>query len=248
LIGQINMSAQGRPVRQRTSGLRNARVASCATSAAEPACARWTLRSSGQAVRAPDSNAAAGIIAAFGLPPTRHSMADSNANANILFTPTTLGQIALANRVVMASLTRNRAIEGCVPTPLAVEYYRQRASAGLIIAEATQINPLGQGYLNTPGIYSQAQVAGWKAVTDAVHAAGGKIALQLWHVGRISHVSLLPPGEVPVAPSAIPRQCPDLYRQRHGTGLRAARPAVGGNPAADRRLPHRRAQRHRRRL
>jgi len=130
-------------------------------------------------------------------------MADSNANANILFTPTTLGQIALANRVVMAPLTRNRAIEGCVPTPLAVEYYRQRASAGLIIAEATQINPLGQGYLNTPGIYSQAQVAGWKAVTDAVHAAGGKIALQLWHVGRISHVSLLPPGEVPVAPSAI---------------------------------------------
>jgi len=138
-------------------------------------------------------------------------MADSNANANILFTPTTLGQIALANRVVMASLTRNRAIEGCVPTPLAVEYYRQRASAGLIIAEATQINPLGQGYLNTPGIYSQAQVAGWKAVTDAVHAAGGKIALQLWHVGRISHVSLLPRAKfrsLPAPSAPMPRPLP----------------------------------------
>jgi N-ethylmaleimide reductase len=130
-------------------------------------------------------------------------MADSNSNASILFSPTSLGDIALANRVVMAPLTRDRAIEGRVPTPLSVDYYRQRASAGLIIAEATQINPVGQGYLDTPGIYSQAQVAGWKAVTDAVHAAGGRIVLQLWHVGRISHVSLLPQGEVPVAPSAI---------------------------------------------
>jgi N-ethylmaleimide reductase len=114
-----------------------------------------------------------------------------------------MGDIALANRVVMAPLTRDRAIAGRVPSPLAVDYYRQRASAGLIIAEATQINPLGQGYLDTPGIYSDAQISGWKAVTDAVHAAGGKIVLQLWHVGRISHVSLLPEGEVPVAPSAI---------------------------------------------
>jgi len=130
-------------------------------------------------------------------------MADSNPNASILFSPTQLGDIALANRVVMAPLTRDRAIDGRVPTPLAIDYYRQRASAGLIIAEATQINPLGQGYLDTPGIYSQAQVTGWKAVTEAVHAAGGKIVLQLWHVGRISHISLLPEGEVPVAPSAI---------------------------------------------
>jgi N-ethylmaleimide reductase len=130
-------------------------------------------------------------------------MADSNANASILFSPTRLGDIALANRVVMAPLTRDRAIDGRVPTPLAIDYYRQRASAGLIIAEATQINPIGQGYLDTPGIYSQSQIAGWKAVTDAVHADGGKIVLQLWHVGRISHVSLLPEGEVPVAPSAV---------------------------------------------
>ncbi|WDS36564.1 alkene reductase [Pseudoxanthomonas sp.] len=130
-------------------------------------------------------------------------MADSNASATLLFSPTRLGDIALANRVVMAPLTRDRAIEGRVPTPLAIDYYTQRASAGLIIAEATQINPLGQGYLDTPGIYSAGQISGWKAVTDAVHAAGGKIVLQLWHVGRISHVSLLPEGEVPVAPSAI---------------------------------------------
>ncbi|SEK92948.1 N-ethylmaleimide reductase [Pseudoxanthomonas sp. GM95] len=129
-------------------------------------------------------------------------MADSASDVSVLFSPTRLGDIALANRVVMAPLTRDRAIEGRVPTPLAIDYYAQRASAGLIIAEATQITPLGQGYLDTPGIYSEAQVAGWKAVTDAVHAAGGKIVLQLWHVGRISHVSLLPEGEVPVAPSA----------------------------------------------
>ncbi len=122
---------------------------------------------------------------------------------NILFSPTRLGDIDLGNRVVMAPLTRDRAIEGRVPTPLAIDYYRQRASAGLIIAEATQINPLGQGYLDTPGIYSEAQVTGWKAITEAVHAAGGKIVLQLWHVGRISHVSLLPEGQVPVAPSAL---------------------------------------------
>lgn len=121
-----------------------------------------------------------------------------------LFDPVRLGEIALANRVVMAPLTRNRALgPGRVPAPLAVEYYSQRADAGLIITEATQIAPLGQGYLDTPGIYSAAQVAAWRAVTDAVHARGGKIVVQLWHVGRISHVSLLPEGEVPVAPSAI---------------------------------------------
>ena len=120
-----------------------------------------------------------------------------------LFDPIHLGQIALANRVVMAPLTRNRAAAGRVPSPLAALYYRQRAGAGLIVSEATQIAPLGQGYLDTPGIYSREQVEGWKAVTRAVHERGGKIVVQLWHVGRISHVSLLPAGEVPVAPSAI---------------------------------------------
>ncbi len=123
--------------------------------------------------------------------------------ADLLFTPTRLGDIAVANRIAMAPLTRNRALPDRVPSPLAITYYQQRASAGLIIAEATQISPLGQGYLDTPGIYSDAQVAAWKSVTDAVHAEGGRIVLQLWHVGRISHTSLLPEGEVPVAPSAI---------------------------------------------
>ena len=120
-----------------------------------------------------------------------------------LFTPTRLGAIDVGNRIAMAPLTRNRAIEGRVPNPLAIQYYEQRASAGLIIAEATQISPLGQGYLDTPGIYSQAQIDAWRKVTDAVHARGGRIVLQLWHVGRISHTSLLPDGEVPVAPSAL---------------------------------------------
>ena len=120
-----------------------------------------------------------------------------------LFDPIRLGDIELRNRIAMAPLTRNRAVAGRVPSPLAVEYYRQRADAGLIVTEATQISPLGQGYLDTPGIYSREQVEGWKAVTRAVHARGGKIVVQLWHVGRISHVSLLPEGEVPVAPSAI---------------------------------------------
>lgn len=120
-----------------------------------------------------------------------------------LFDPVRLGDIALANRIAMAPLTRNRAIAGRVPSPLAVTYYAQRADAGLIISEATQISPLGQGYLDTPGIYSREQIEGWKPVTQAVHERGGKIVLQLWHVGRVSHVSLLPAGEQPVAPSAI---------------------------------------------
>ncbi len=119
-----------------------------------------------------------------------------------LFDPIKIGDIALTNRVVMAPLTRNRAIAGNVAGPLTVEYYRQRASAGLIIAEATQISPIAQGYLDTPGIHSPAQIAGWRQVTDAVHAAGGKIVLQLWHVGRISHSSLLPDGAAPVSSTA----------------------------------------------
>ncbi|MFN3750621.1 MAG: alkene reductase [Thiobacillus sp.] len=120
-----------------------------------------------------------------------------------LFTPARFGAIDLANRVVMSSLTRNRAGAGDVPTPLMAEYYRQRASAGLILTEATPISAMGHGYPRTPGIHTPAQIAGWRQVTEAVHAAGGKIALQLWHVGRISHPDLLPGGALPVAPSAI---------------------------------------------
>jgi N-ethylmaleimide reductase len=121
-----------------------------------------------------------------------------------LFEPFKLGPISLANRAVMAPLTRNRAVEGMVPSPLAVDYYGQRASAGLLITEASQISQQGQGYQDTPGIYSREQVAGWKKITDRVHQRGGKIFIQLWHVGRISHVSLQPGGGAPVAPSAIP--------------------------------------------
>jgi N-ethylmaleimide reductase len=125
-------------------------------------------------------------------------------DASILFSPFRLGDVDLKNRTVMAPLTRNRATHGTdAPNELNVEYYRQRASAGLIITEATQISQQGQGYIWTPGIYTPAQVEGWKKVTDAVHAAGGKIFIQLWHVGRISHVSLQPNGAAPVAPSAI---------------------------------------------
>ena len=121
-----------------------------------------------------------------------------------LFTPIRVGAIDLANRVVMAPLTRNRARpDGDVPHALNVEYYRQRASAGLLITEATQISPEGKGYAFTPGIYSAEQIAGWTAVTKAVHEAGGRIVLQMWHVGRISHTSLQPNGQPPVAPSAI---------------------------------------------
>ncbi|TSA57838.1 MAG: alkene reductase [Methylophilaceae bacterium] len=120
-----------------------------------------------------------------------------------LFSPVNLGAIALKNRMVMAALTRNRAGEGGVPQPLNVTYYEQRATAGLIITEATPISAMAHGYPALPGIYTDAQIAGWKKVTDAVHAKGGKIVIQLWHVGRISHPSLLPNGELPVAPSAI---------------------------------------------
>lgn len=120
-----------------------------------------------------------------------------------LFQPYQLGPITLANRVVMAPLTRNRAEEGLVPSRFAATYYAQRASAGLIITEATQISAQAQGYQDTPGLFTQAQIDGWRAVTDAVHAKGGKIFVQLWHVGRISHVDLQPGGAAPVAPSAI---------------------------------------------
>ena len=120
-----------------------------------------------------------------------------------LLEPFKLGPITLPNRFAMAPLTRNRALEGLVPNPLAVEYYGQRASAGLLITEATQVSQQGQGYQDTPGIYSKEQIAGWRKVTERVHAQGGHIFLQLWHVGRISHTSLQPNGGAPVAPSAI---------------------------------------------
>jgi len=119
-----------------------------------------------------------------------------------LFEPTRAGQLALSNRVVMAPLTRNRAPEA-VPTALMASYYQQRASAGLLISEATAISQQGQGYADVPGLYAPEQIAGWKRVTDAVHARGGKIVTQLWHVGRVSHTSLQPGGGAPVAPSAI---------------------------------------------
>ena len=124
--------------------------------------------------------------------------------SNPLYEPFRLGDLTLANRVVMAPLTRNRALPaGDLPHALTAQYYAQRAGAGLIISEGTQISPEAKGYAWTPGIYSPAQVAGWRLVTDAVHARGGLIFAQLWHVGRVSHTSLQPGGQPPVGPSAI---------------------------------------------
>ncbi len=120
-----------------------------------------------------------------------------------LFSPITLGDLELPNRIVMAPMTRNRAGKGNVPNELNATYYAQRASAALIITEASQVSPQGMGYPATPGIHSAEQVQGWKGVTAAVHNAGGRIFLQLWHVGRISHPTLQPDGALPVAPSAI---------------------------------------------
>jgi N-ethylmaleimide reductase len=120
-----------------------------------------------------------------------------------LFSPIRLGPYDLPNRAVMAPMTRNRAGPGEVPTPLMATYYAQRASAGLIISEGTQITPQGQGYPGTPGIHSKQQIEGWAQVTAAVHEAGGRIFCQLWHVGRISHPLLQPGGALPVAPTAL---------------------------------------------
>jgi N-ethylmaleimide reductase len=121
-----------------------------------------------------------------------------------LFEPFKLGPITLPNRVVMAPLTRNRAVPpGMVPSPLAGDYYGQRASAGLLITEASQVSQQGQGYQDTPGIYSKDQLAGWHKITDRVHANKGRIFIQLWHVGRISHTALQANGGAPVGPSAI---------------------------------------------
>lgn len=127
-----------------------------------------------------------------------------SADSSALFQPFTLGDLTLPNRLVMAPLTRNRATQvGDVPGPDAATYYAQRASAGLLISEGSQISHQGQGYLRTPGIYTPEQVAGWRKVTDAVHRAGGRIFIQLWHVGRVSHTSLQPGGVAPVGPSAL---------------------------------------------
>jgi N-ethylmaleimide reductase len=122
-----------------------------------------------------------------------------------LFLPYRLGDIELNNRLAMAPMTRSRALEQNVPNPIAATYYAQRASAGLIVTEATQVSPQGVGYIRTPGIHSAEQVAGWRRITEAVHRADGKIFLQLWHVGRISHPDFHG-GELPVAPSAIAAQ------------------------------------------
>ncbi|AMM24699.1 alkene reductase [Variovorax sp. PAMC 28711] len=119
-----------------------------------------------------------------------------------LFDPVTAGDLQLANRIVMAPLTRNRS-PNAIPPAIAVDYYTQRATAGLLITEATAISQQGQGYSDVPGLYGTEQLDSWKKVTESVHAAGGKIVVQLWHVGRVSHVDLQPEGGKPVAPSAI---------------------------------------------
>ncbi len=127
---------------------------------------------------------------------------------DILFTPLPLGAITLPNRIVMAPLTRMRAGANNVPTALNAEYYAQRSSAGLIISEGVAVSPQAQGYPSSPGIYTAEQVAGWRAVTDAVHASGGRMVMQIQHNGRNSHSSLLPEGCLPVAPSPIPPNLP----------------------------------------
>lgn len=121
---------------------------------------------------------------------------------SVLFKELQLGSLKLKNRIIMSPLTRARAINNRIPNDLMAEYYKQRSSAGLIISEATAVTPMGVGYANTPGIWSDEQINGWKKITDTVHANDGKIFLQLWHVGRISHPMFLD-GKTPVAPSAI---------------------------------------------
>ncbi|MBQ5949090.1 alkene reductase [Massilia sp. ST3] len=139
-----------------------------------------------------------------------------------LFEQSSLGGMILPNRIVMPPMTRARAAEGGVPTPLMAEYYRQRASAGLIITEGTQVSPEGQGYAWTPGIHSAEQVQGWRAVTAAVHGMGGRIFAQLWHVGRLSHVSLQPGGAAPLAPSALVADGVEVFIDPDRLGAAAA--------------------------
>lgn len=134
-----------------------------------------------------------------------------------LFDPITIGDISLANRIVMAPLTRNRSPQA-VPNTLNAAYYAQRATAGLLITEATAITHQGQGYADVPGLYTPEALAGWKKVTDEVHKAGGKIVVQMWHVGRISHTTLQPDGGKPVAPSAIQAKSKTFLVNEDGTG------------------------------
>lgn len=136
----------------------------------------------------------------------------------MLFTPYKLGILELGNRIVMPPMTRSRAASGDVATPLMSEYYAQRASAGLIISEGTQISRQGQGYAWTPGIYTSEQVAGWRLVTDAVHAKGGRIFAQLWHVGRVSHTALQPNGAAPVSSSALVAEGVKVFIDPDGRG------------------------------
>lgn len=137
--------------------------------------------------------------------------------ASSLFDPVQLGALRLHNRIVMASLTRNRA-PGAIPTPLMAEYYAQRASAGLILSEATAITQQGQGYSDVPGLYGTEQLDGWRRVTEAVHARGGRIFCQLWHVGRVSHERLQPGGQAPVAPSALAAKTKTWLKNADGSG------------------------------
>ncbi|MBF0434886.1 MAG: alkene reductase [Magnetococcales bacterium] len=146
-----------------------------------------------------------------------------------LFDPITIGSLHLPNRIIMAPLTRSRAGSTRVPNQLMADYYVQRASAGLILSEATSVTPMGVGYADTPGIWSEEQVAGWKRVTSAVHAAGGRIFMQLWHVGRISDPMFLG-GELPVAPSAI-------AARGHVSLVRPERPFVTPRPLAIEEIP-----------
>ncbi|QEM80986.1 alkene reductase [Halomonas binhaiensis] len=139
----------------------------------------------------------------------------------MLFSSYRLGELELPNRIVMPPMTRARAANGNVATELMAEYYAQRASAGLIITEGTQISQQGQGYAWTPGIHSPQQVAGWRAVTDAVHAAGGRIFAQLWHVGRVSHVSLQPGGAAPVSSSPLMAEGVKVFIDPEGRGPQA---------------------------
>ncbi len=150
-----------------------------------------------------------------------------------LFRPFDLGPSRLANRIVMAPMTRNRAVSGQA-TPLIAQYYEQRASAGLIVTEASQVSEEAVGYPGTPGIHDTAQVAAWRAVTDRVHAAGGKIILQLWHAGRASHPTLQPDGALPVGPSPIAPAGKAFTESGMVPYVAPARPRDHGSPARGR--------------
>jgi N-ethylmaleimide reductase len=142
-----------------------------------------------------------------------------------LFQATRIGDIEVANRVVMAPLTRCRADEAAGDVPgseINIEYYRQRSNAGLIISEGTQVSPQGKGYMATPGIYSDEQVAGWKPITQAVHDAGSKIVAQIWHVGRVTHPDMIG-GAEPIAPSAVQ---PKVATYTHGGKVDAPVPTL----------------------